>query len=310
MRDFDTLRARIPPLYVVPGSVTTGSSAAPTTAGQVGDGVPGTNYYLSQSGWDVEVEDDGPLAGSGYTSGPDYRLKAYFRNRVEWYPWSRADVAITPLGQDVAEGTNFRAFHTEYQGETIGAAEFPGWSGVDLRVLDIWSSEEIEEKQLAELAENSWFPGTQPKYPMDIYSSLNISAGNVINPADIEHKLRFDQIISARYRQFISSTNAPSAQYLGGQLVSIHDQVIGGNASMSDVMHHARYVYFINSNNAKSGVDPNLKNPGSSGTGNWTYNYAKVGWFVPAAMDTLTVGLAKIESDAEWATLARRGASR
>lgn len=305
MRDFDTLRVRIPPLSIVPGSVTSGDSIDPNTPGQVGDAAVGTDYYVDQSGWDAEVEDDGPLSGSTYSSGPHYIMKACYRNRIEWYPWARSDIALTPLGQDVAEGTNFRAFYTPYQGETIGSAEFPAWSGVDLRVLDIWSSEEIEKEQLEDLAWNGWIPGTQPDYPMDIYSSLNMPRNN---PNQIEYKLRFDQVISARYRQFISSTNAPSSQYLGGQLVSIHDQVVGGNASMSDIMHHARYVYFINSNDAKAGVTPNLTNPALGGT--VTYNYAKVGWFVPAAMDTLTVGLAKIESDAEWATLARRGASR
>jgi hypothetical protein len=308
MRDFETLRVRIPPLAVVPGTVATGSSVDPTTPRQVGDDVPGTNYYIGQNGWDAEVEDDGPLSGSAFTSGPHYILKGLYRNQVEWYPWARSDIAMTPLGQEVAEGTNFRSFYTDYGGEVIGSApnnsEFPAWSGVDLRVLDIWSSEEIEKKQLITLAENGWLPGAQPTYPLDIYSALNYE---IINPADIEHKLRFDQIISARYRQFISSTNAPSSQYLGGQLVSIHDQVIGGNASMADVIHHARYVYFINSNKATTG-EPNLRNPALGGTS--TYNYAKVGWFVPSAMDTLTVGIAKIESDAEWATLARRGASR
>ena len=298
MRDFETLRVRIPPLSVVPGTVT-------AVGGQVGSGAPGTDYLINQSGWDAEVEDDGPLSGSSYTSGPHYILKGCYRNQIEWYPWARSDVALTPLGQDVAEGTNFRAFYTAYQGETIGTAEFPPWSGVDLRVLDIWSSEEIQKEQLEDLAWNGWIPGTQPDYPMDVYSALNMPRNN---PNQIEHKLRFDQVISARYRQFISSTNAPSSQYLGGQLVSIHDQVVGGNASMADIIHHARYVYFINSNDAKPTVDPNLRNPALGGTS--TYNYAKVGWFVPSAMDTLTVGIAKIESDAEWATLARRGASR
>lgn len=308
MRDFETLRVRIPPLSVVPGSVTSGDSIDPSTPGQVGDAIPGTNYYIDQSGWDAEVVDDGPLSGSSHSSGPFYILQGCYRNKIEWYPWARSDIALTPLGQDVAEGTNFRAFYTDYGGETISGSEFPPWSGVDLRVLDVWSSEEIEKKQLENLAWNGWIPGTQPDYPMDVYSALNMPRNN---PADIEFKLRFDQVISARYRQFISSTNAPSSQYLGGQLVSIHDQVVGGNASMSDVIHHARYVYFINSNKSRNTTapdGPNLTNPASGAP--HTYNYAKVGWFVPAAMDTLTVGLAKIESDAEWATLARRGASR
>ena len=301
MRDFEVLRARIPPLSVVPGSVTSGNSITPTTPGQVGDAVVGTDYYIDQSGWDAEVEDNGPLSGSTRASGPYYILKGCYRNQIEWTPWARSDIALTPLGQDVAEGTNFRAFHYEFTQETIGAAVHPGWSGVDLRVLDIWTSEEVEKAQLEDLAWNGWIPGTQPTYPMDIYSALNMPRNN---PANITHKLRFDQVISARYRQFISSTNAPTAQYLGGQLVNIHDQVIGGNASMADSIHHARYVYFIASQNGQD----RLSNP--AGGGDDTYNYAKVGFFVPAAMDSLTVGIAKVESDAEWATLARRGASR
>lgn len=301
MRDFDTLRARIPPLSVVPGSVTYGDSADPTTPGQVGDNVAGTDYFLDQSGWDAEIEDNGPLTGSGKPAGPYYILKACYRNHIEWVPWARSDVALTPLGQDVAEGTNFRGFHTPFAEETIAGSTHPGWSGLDTRVLDIWSSEEIEKDMLENLAWNGWIPGTQPTYPMDIYSALNMPRNN---PANIEFKLRFDQVISARYRQMISSTNAPSAQYLGGQQVVIHDQTIGGNASIADKIHHARYVYMIASNNG----DENIKNP-AGGAPN-TYNYAKVGFFVPSAMDTLTIGLGKIESDAEWATLARRGASR
>lgn len=301
MRDFETLRVRIPPLSVVPGSVTTGDSIDPETPGQVGDAVIGTDYYIGQSGWDAELEDNGPITGSSLSSSPFYILKGCYRNQIEWYPWARQDIALTPLGQEVAEGTNFRSFFTEWPGDTIGSASFPSWSGVDLRVLDIWSSEEIEKEQLENLAWNGWIPGTQPTYPMDIYSSLNMPRNN---PDNLTHKLRFDQVISARYRQFISSTNAPTAQYLGGQLVSIHDQVVGGNASMADVIHHARYVYFISSNKGTH----QLSNPALGGAS--VYNYAKVGFFVPSAMDTLTVGIAKIESDAEWSTIARRGASR
>ena len=74
---------------------------------------------------------------------------------------------------------------------------------------------------------------------------------------------------------------------------------------MSDTIYHARYVYFVASNNG----DDNIDNPQGAGSAN-DYNYLKVGFFIPSAIDTLTVGLNKVENDAEWATLARRGASR
>ena len=155
---------------------------------------------------------------------------------------------------------------------------------------------------LENLAINLDLPGAEAAYPIDPYAAI-YSFKN--NPDTITHKLRFDQVISARYREFISSTNAPTAQIWGGQMVNIHDKVIGGNASMSDNIHHVRYVYFIASNNG----DDNIDNPAGAGAAN-DANYMKVGFFIPSAIDTLSVGLNKVENDAEWATLARRGASR
>lgn len=299
MREFDTLRASIPPLAVVPGSVT-------ANGGQVGDSAVGTDYVLNQSGWVAELEDPGPLASSARTTSNLYALKAYYRNKIEWTPWAREDLALVPLGQDIAEGTNFRAFHTPSVDETIGTAVFPGWSGADAKVLDIWSSEEIEEKMLENIAWNGWIPGSMPKFPLDVYSALNMPQNN---PDNIAHKLRFDQIISARYRQMVSADTGPTAQYIGGEMMTIHDSTIGGNASLSDYIHHARYVYILASNkNDNPATRNNLANPAGAGTA--TYNYAKVGFFVPSAMDTLTIGIEKIENDAEWSTIIRRGATR
>lgn len=73
---------------------------------------------------------------------------------------------------------------------------------------------------------------------------------------------------------------------------------------MSEKIHHTRYVRMVASNNG----DDNINNPGGGGAA--TYNYAKVGFFCPGAIDTLAIGIDKIESDAEWATIAARGASR
>lgn len=101
----------------------------------------------------------------------------------------------------------------------------------------------------------------------------------------------------------ISSTNAPTSQYFGGQLMTVLDNTIGGNASLSDKIHHVRYVRIIASNDGTN----NLADPSQSAT---RYNYAKAGFFIPGSIDTLTIGMDKIESDAEWATIARRGATR
>ena len=298
MREFETLRALIPPLAVVPGSVT-------ATGGQVGDSAIGTDYPIDQSGWDAELEDPGPLAGSARSTGNFYSLKGYYRQQFEWTPWARQDLALIPLGQDVTEGTNFRSFHTTAIDETISGAIYPGWSGAEAKVVDIWSSEEIEEKMLENIAWNGFIPGAMPPYPLDVYSSLNLPMNN---PENIVHKLRFDQIISCRYRQMVSSSSAPTSQFLGGEMMTIHDSTMGGNASISDIIHHVRYVYFLSSNQNDPNTRNNLANP--AGGSPATYNYAKVGFFVPSAMDTLTIGIDKIESDAEWATIARRGASR
>lgn len=296
MRDFDQLRAYIPPLVVVPGTE--------TTDGVLGDKVPaGTNlgatYNIERDGWEVVVTDPGRIVGSTRATGAWYQMIGYHRTKIEWSPWAREQVAINPIGQDVAEGRNFAAFHTPWAANTIPSGTVPAWSGADFKVLDIWSSEEIEENMLENLAWNMDLPGAQASYPADTYAAQYYPRNN---PETINHKLRFDQVISARYRQLVSSTNAPEAQYWGGQLVAIHDHQIGGNASMSESIHHARYVYAVVSNN---GVN-NIENPATSDA----FNYLKVGFFLPSTIDTLTVGLEKIESDAEWATLARRGASR
>ena len=302
MRQFDTLKMSTPPLAVVPGSLTIGNSVLGVgNPGQVGDAVPGTDYFLDQSGWNVEVVDNGPLSGSGKPAGPYYILKAYYQSKIDWVPFARDDVALTPLGQDVWEGVNFAAFHTPFPEESIGGSTHPGWNGVDCRVLDMWTSDYFHPKVVQELAWNGWLPGTKPGFPLDVYSSLNMPR---LDPTVLPQNARNDQIISARYRQMVSSTTAPSSQYLGGQLITIHDATAGGNASMSDCIYHTRYVYMICSNNGAN----NIRNPALGSPS--TYNYAKVGFFVPAAQDTLSIGLEKIESDAEWATLARRGANR
>ncbi len=299
MREFDVLRAYIPPINVVPGSTL---SHADTT--QVGSGAVGTDYTIEKDGWYVVVTDPGKLTNSGNAAGPYYEFEGVHRSVIEWAPFARMDMALTPLGQDVAEGKSFEAFHSAYAAETINSSVFPGWNGVVTRVVDIWSSEEIGNLEASNLFANGLMPGNEPAYPLDIYSGLNMP---IANPSNIPHKLRLDQIISARYREMISTSNAPTSQYFGGQLMTVVDNAIGGNASMSDRIHHTRYVRMVASNNG----DHNIASPAGTGSSSTSvYNYAKVGFFCPAAMDTLTIGINKIESDAEWATIARRGASR
>lgn len=295
MRDFDQVRAYIPPLIIVPGTT--------TTDGVLGDKITtpntGASYFIERDGWEASVVDPGQITGSTRATGAWYLMTAYHRTKIEWSPWARSQIALNPLSQDVAEGRNFAAFHTPWASNTIPSGTVPAWSGVDLKVLDIWSSEEIEENMLENLAWNMHLPGALPGYPSDNYAAQFMPRNA---PDTITHKLRFDQVISARYRQFVSSTNAPEAQFWGGQLMVIHDQVVGGNASMSEAVHHARYVYAVASN---SGVN-NIADPSAGDA----FTYLKMGFFIPSTIDTLTVGLDKIESDAEWATLARRGASR
>jgi hypothetical protein len=299
MRDYDTLRAYMPPINVVPGS-----TLKVGTADQVGNGAVGTDYVVQKDGWYVVITDPGKLSGSAKDAGPYYEFEGVHRSEITWTPFARMDMALTPLGQQVAEGKSFESFHSEYAAETINSAVFPGWNGVVCRVVDVWSSEEIGNLEAANLFGNGLMPGNEPSYPLDIYSGLNMP---IADPANIPHKLRLDQIISARYREMVSSSNAPTSQYFGGQLMTVVDTTIGGNSSISDTIHHTRYVRIVSSNNG----DHNIASPagtGSSATS--TYNYAKVGFFIPGATDSLTIGLDKIESDAEWATIARRGASR
>ena len=299
MRDLDIIRAQIPPINVVPGS-----TLNKNTTTTVGNGAAGTDYIVEKDGWYVEITDPGKLSGSSRDASPYYEFEGIHRSEIVWTPFARMDMALIPLGQDVAEGKSFESFHSEYTADTINGAVFPGWNGVVCRVVDIWSSEAISNLEAANLFANGLMPGNQPAWPLDVYSSLNMP---IANPVNIAHKLRLDQIISARYREMISSSNAPTSQFFGGQLMTVLDTTIGGNSSISDKVHHTRYVRFVSSNNG----DHNIAAPAGTGSSSTSvYNYAKVGFFCPGATDSLTIGLNKIESDAEWATIARRGATR
>jgi len=299
MRDFDTFKAYCPPLIVVPGTETSGGPF-------VGGGSIGDNYPIAQSGWNAVLEDPGKIATSpgSLPSGAYYLLRAYHKSKFEWTPFARQDFAIDPVGQDIAEGTNFRSFYSTWPGFSTGSGAgqgtFPQWAGVDCKVVDIWSSEELEENMIENLAWNGILPGAEPAYDLDTFSRLYLPRND---PDTIDHKIRSDQIISARYRQMVSSTNAPEAKYFGGQLMTIHDSTIGGNASISDYIHHVRYVYIIASNDGTDQLDY----PPNAGA---AFNYTRVGFFVPSAIDTLTFAIAKVDNDAEWATIARRGATR
>jgi len=307
MRDFDVVKSNCPPLNIVPGTLTAGGI-------RVGSLSIGTNYTIDQSNWNCLLTDPGPLSGfsttpSSIVATPYYELEATHRSHVVWSPFARMDMALVPLEQRISEGKSFEAFHSAFPGASIlridggGASEtatFPAWSGVVCRVVDVWSSEEISDLEASNLFANGLMPGSEPAYPQDFYSSLNMP---ITNPSGIAHKIRSDQIISATYREMISSTNAPTSQYFGGQLMTVNESTIGGNASISDKIYHLRYVRFIVSNDGTN----NLADPSVSAT---RYNYAKAGFFVPASLDTLTIGLGAIESDAEWATIARRGATR
>lgn len=309
MREFDTLRAYIPPFVGVPGGHT-GEYDGSGNPINIGYGAVGTDYFVKRDGWDVEIIDPGKFTPtSTFDSGSYYALNGLYRTKIEWAPWAREDIAVVPLGQDVAEGKNFSGFYTAWPGETITVdpgppvvtASIPGWEGIDCKVLDIWSSELIQKEMIENLAWNGDLPGAEAHYPVDSFTGGYYPKNN---PVNITHKLRFDQVISARYRQMVSSTNAPTSQYFGGELMTIHDQVVGGNASISNTIYHARLVYMIASNNGQDNIDePQLYESNF-------YNAHKVGFFIPSAIDTLTVGLNKVENDAEWATLARRGASR
>ena len=311
MRDFEQLRAFIPPVTIVPGVPYTKSDG---TQGALGDQTSTTavKYRFFNDGWDLTFEDPGKIANSGsFDGGNYYSLFGYYRTKVEWTPYARQDIAITPLSQDVAEGKNWESHWIRAPDLTttgLGNPVVPGWAGSNLRILDIWTSEEVEETMLENLAWNMDLPGAEASYiptspfnPASLYYSKN-------PPGLVKHKLRFDQVISARYRQFVSSTNAPGdiakAQFWGGQMVNIHDMTIGGNAAMSESIHHARYVFWVSSNDYRDTID----NPTPSTSD--AFNYYKQGFFIPSSIDTLTVGLSKIESDAEWATLARRGSYR
>ena len=303
MREFDQVRAYCPPLNIVPGSTSTGSALSTI----IGSAAVGTDYTIQKDGWFAVLTDPGKLSGDTVNdAGPYYEFEAVHRSQIDWTPFARMEMALTPLGQDVAEGKSFESFHSEFAAINVGGAgaTFPGWNGVVCRVVDIWTTEFVDNTMISNLGSNGLFPGTEPGYPMDIYSGLNMP---IENPANIPNKLRLDQIISARYREMISSSNAPTSQYFGGQLMTVNDTTIGGNSALSEKIHHTRYIRIVSSNNGAH----NLAAPAGTGSSaSSAYNYAKVGFFIPASIDTLTIGIDKIENDAEWATIVRRGANR
>lgn len=313
MREVDQLRAYVPPFSIVPGTTANGSSYNNNTTfvGQIyGSGSnarPGPQpitYYVNQNGWDLDVFSPGaiPNIGSGTVpeSGIYYLVTGCYKSKIEWTPWARQDIAAVPLSQDIAEGLVPRANYSVFAGNS--APNIPGWGGAQLRVVDIWSSEELNELNAQNLFWNGGIPGAEPSYPMDLFSSLYYPRND---PALIDTHLRLDQIISARYRQFahFASPDGNNHQYYGGLHTLIHDNQVGGNATISDNIYHTRYIYWVISN---SGY-PQIKYSTNAAE---QYAYLKVGFQMSSAIDTLTIAMPKIESDAEWSTLAKRGAAR
>lgn len=307
MREVDQLRAFIPPITLVPGVPTVDGS---DVVGSQLDTNPDYTYEIKQNGWDAYVQLFSPPGGAPATwkYSPYAWIYGVHETKTVWSPFARMDIAAVPLSHDVADGTLPQAFYGASDEVNIPSSGdlFPKVEGAFTKIVDVWTTEKLPEKQQHNLVWNGVLFGTEPGY--QIPGVPNTS--HLLRPeASPSSALRFDQVISARYRTFgvpVGATDSHSV--LGGYQPLIHESQIGGNASISDNIYHYRAFFCYQS--AKTPEDNWSYKTATPSTQFWRWNYLKSGLIVPSGIDTLTIGMDKVESDAEWATLARRGMKR
>ena len=316
MREFDQLRAFVPPLVLVPGVPTVDEEVV----GYDTDTNPTKEYEVANNGWEGYVKTTGPIASapSSEVLSPFVFIYGVHEQKVRWSPYARMDIAAVPISHDVADGTLPQAFYQASTAFTVLGDAFPVFEGAFTKILDIWTTEKLDKNQRRNLTWNGILFGTEPGYffganPFTAYSTSAPLSAHMIRsqPTDKittgDRGLRFDQIISARYRTFgVPVGSSDSHSLIGGYQPLMHDNQIGGNAAMSEDIYHYR-VFFCAQSTTNQVDSWHWRD---TGTGYWTWNYLKSGLKIPSSIDTLTIGMEKIESDAEWATLARRGANR
>lgn len=305
MREVDQLRAFVPPLTVVPGVPTVDGSEV---VGNNVDSNPDYLYEINQNGWDAYVQLFSPPPGApaDWKTSPWAWIYGVHETRTVWSPFARMEIAAVPLSHDVADGTLPQAFYGSTPETTVSNDLFPKIEGAFTKVLDLWTSEKLPEKQQHNLVWNGILFGTEPGY--EIPGVPNTS--HLLRPEETPSSgLRFDQVISARYRTFgvpVGESDAHSV--LGGYQPLIHESQIGGNATISDNIYHYRAFFCWQS--AGTPEDRWSYKTAVPTTQFWRWNYLKQGIVMPSSIDTLTIGMDKVESDAEWSTLARRGMKR
>ena len=310
MREFDQLRAYSPPLVLVPGVPTVDGSQV---IGNLVDTNANYTYEVEQDGWHGYVE---TFAKPGTPSGgaADWKIAPYVwiygyrQNKIEWSPYARMEIAAVPVSHDVADGTLPQAFYGPSAEVTINNDLYPSFNGAFTKIVDIWCSEKLPEAQQHNLVWNGIFPATEPGWIDPALTPTAVSSHILRPQASPADSIRLDQVISARYRTFGVPVGATDSHNVGGGYQPlIHEAQIGGNATISDNIYHYRAFFCFQSTTMPT---DNWSSRPSGATGFWKYNYLKSGLQIPASIDTLTISLDKVESDAEWATLAARGMKR
>ena len=302
MREFDQLRAFVPPLTIVPGVPTVDGDVV----GRQTDTQPTKTYEIENNGWEGYVQTFAPPPGSPASEvlSPFVWIYGVHETKTAWTPFARMDIAAVPISQDVADGTLPQAFYGASTAFTVSGDTYPVFEGAYTKIVDLWTSEKLTENQRHNLVWNGILFGTEPGY--QITGVPNTAHMLRINPTGSDG-LRFDQIISARYRTFgVPVGPSDSHSLVGGFQPLMHDNQIGGNGTISDNIYH--YRAFFCAQSTTNQVDH--WHWRDSSPGYWVWNYLKSGLKIPSSIDTLTIGMEKIDSDAEWATLARRGAKR
>lgn len=307
MRDFDTLKSITKPMALYPGTET-GDPLDPTI------GTNGNMMQLikNQNGWNIRFMRVGlPGMPGTWTNAGFVTVAAMNIKQIEWSPFRREQIAVIPISQDIAEGSLPQIFFTRgASGQTYNGGQYPIFAGAHVNRFDAWMTITPSFDNISNLVFSGQLPGTEPGFPQPFPDESRlfriVSSDRRLFNND-QGAIRMDQIISGRYRQY--SSNMATSDDVGSGYQSliplVHDIQFGGNAGLAEKIYHVSFISGVASTNQI--IDHWLPPIGGTNSAN---NHLFSGFQIPGSIDTLTIALDKVESDAEFGTLAARSGQR
>ena len=228
--------------------------------------------------------------------------------QIEWSPYRRDQIAVVPISQSLSEGSLPQIFFMRgMTAATVNGGPYPAMEGAHMNRLDMWTTIKPNFENVRNLVFSGMLPGCEPGFPQPFPDGSRLFRNVSSDRFGTQGALRMDQIISGRYRQFSSGVTGSATTGTGYQslIPLVHDNQFGGNAGLSEKIYHVSFIMSVAS--TLQPIDHWLPPSGGTITAN---NHLFSGFQIQSSVDTLTIGLEKIESDAEFGTLAARSSMR